>query len=213
MPSTYETETSRAPAQARERRPNGGRPSAAPGFLLIVAFLFATWLAFSDKRDLFHLAAGLGSAIAVAGLTHSLLAIGLRRTRSGRLAIRYVFSFPWHRQVSFVPWALWKIFEANIQVAWMILNPRLPIDPRVIRIRTGLRSDVSLTALATVITLTPGTCVLDIEGDEMVVHVIHPASAASMETEMVERVRRAFEPRPGELVPASEAGAEDTWRA
>jgi multicomponent Na+:H+ antiporter subunit E len=175
-----------------------------PGFLVIVVFLMLFWSGFSDKRDLFHIVAGLASSLLVAALTHSLLATGLRRTASGRLAVRYVFTFQWRRLLVFVPWLLWKILVANIQVTRLILHPRLPIDPAIIRVKTDLRRDLSKMALATVITLTPGTCVLDIEGDVFVIHKIHPVSAEDIPHEMVEMIRKTFELQ-GDLDSVAEA--------
>jgi multicomponent Na+:H+ antiporter subunit E len=177
------------------------RPRALGGFLTIVAFLMLIWLGFSNKRDLFHLATGLGSALAVAAMTHGLLAIGVRRDRRGRVAVRYVFTFRWHRLFVFVPWLLWKILAANVQVAWLILHPKMPIDPAIIRIKTGLRGDLSRMALATAITVTPGTCVLDIVGDEVVIHKIHPVAAEDIPTRVVAMVRWVFEPGEDEEVP------------
>jgi multicomponent Na+:H+ antiporter subunit E len=180
-----------------------GGPSAVPGFLLIVGFLMLIWIGFSDKRDLFHLLSGLGASLLVAGLTHGVLAIGVRRTRRGRQVVHYVFAFRWHRLLVFVPWLLWKICTANVQVAWLILHPRMPIDPAIIRAKTGLRGDLARTALATVITLTPGTVVLDIQGDEFVIHKIHPVSAEDiLSGELLDMVKKTFEPE------AAAGGAE-----
>ncbi len=178
--------------------------SAAPGVLITTGLLFGLWLGLSDKYDAFHLGAGLASALVVAIHNRRLLAIGLRRTRRGRLVTRYVFSFPWYRLVVLVPWALWQILVANWQVARMILHPRLPIDPRVDRISTGLRSELARAAAATLITLTPGTCVLAIDGDELTVHSIHPVSSASIASGLVEMIRWTFEPRPDELLSGNE---------
>ncbi len=58
---------------------------------------------------------------------------------------------------------LWECIKANIDVAWRVLCPTLPIRPGTIRIRTKLRSDIGLTFLANSITLTPGTTTVDID--------------------------------------------------
>jgi multicomponent Na+:H+ antiporter subunit E len=181
----------RPPADAPRR---AGNPSALPGFLIIVGFLMLIWLGFSSKRDLFHLASGLGASVLVAVLTHRVLAIGVRRNRRGRLVFRYIFDFRWHRLLIFIPWMLLKIAAANVQVAYLILHPKMPISPAIIRVRTGLYGRVSRTALGTIITLTPGTVVLDIVGDEFVIHKIDKASAADiLSGEMLEMVRKTFE--------------------
>lgn len=180
----------RPPADARER----AEPSALPGILIIAGFLMLIWLGFSNKRDLFHIASGVGASLLVAILTHGVLAIGVRRNRKGRLVYRYIFDFRWHRLVIFIPWMLLKIAAANVQVAYLILHPKMPIAPAIIRVKTGLHGRVSRTALGTIITLTPGTVVLDIVGDEFVIHKIDKAAAADiLSGEMLEMVRKTFE--------------------
>ena len=107
----------------------------------------------------------------------------------------YVYDFGWHRLLVFAPWLVWKIASANLQVAMLVLRPDMPIDPRIIRVRIDLDKDVSRMAMAAAITLTPGTCVLDINGEEFVIHCIHPSSAEDIHSgAMLEVVRWTFEP-------------------
>lgn len=175
------------PADAR-------RPSVIPGWLVMTGFLSAVWLGFSDKYDLFHLSAGLLSAAAVAAASHSLLVAGVRRTRRGRRVYYYFWSFRWHRLVIFLPWLVWKIASANLHVTRMVLHPRMPIDPALIRFSTNLHSDLARLALAATITLTPGTCVVDVDRDVFTVHKLHPASASDIDSgAMIEMVRKTFE--------------------
>ncbi|NPV70797.1 MAG: Na+/H+ antiporter subunit E [Firmicutes bacterium] len=72
---------------------------------------------------------------------------------------------------------VFEMVSANIQVARLVLHPRMPIEPRVIRFRTKLRGTSSRVMLANAITLTPGTLTLDIQGDEFVVHCISAKAA------------------------------------
>ncbi|MFA5143698.1 MAG: Na+/H+ antiporter subunit E [Candidatus Omnitrophota bacterium] len=58
---------------------------------------------------------------------------------------------------------LWKCLLANLDVAWRVLHPDLPIRPGTLRLRTKLKSDMGLTFLANSITLTPGTTTIDID--------------------------------------------------
>lgn len=161
------------------------------GFALMVALLMAIWVAFSGMYDLFHLTAGLGCSILVAALTFWLMP---QHDGAERDHPHFLFTFRWYLLPVFVPWLLWKITTANVQVAGLILAPGQGIDPSVIRVKTGLRGDLSRMAMAAVITLTPGTCVLDILGDEFVVHRLHPSTSEDLVSgRMVEMVRRTFE--------------------
>ena len=58
---------------------------------------------------------------------------------------------------------LWECLKANIDVAYRVIHPGLPIRPGTVRVKTGLKSDVALTFLANSITLTPGTTTVDID--------------------------------------------------
>ncbi len=72
--------------------------------------------------------------------------------------------------VLYLPLFLWKLIVANVSLAKIVLNPKLPINPGFVRIKTGLDSDVSKLILANSITLTPGTLSVDVEEDELLIH-------------------------------------------
>jgi multicomponent Na+:H+ antiporter subunit E len=54
-----------------------------------------------------------------------------------------------------------------------VLHPDLPIRPGIVRIRTTLKSEMAKTFLANSITLTPGTLVMDIDGQDLYIHWIY----------------------------------------
>jgi multicomponent Na+:H+ antiporter subunit E len=66
---------------------------------------------------------------------------------------------------------IWHIIIANIQIAWRVLKPRLELRPAVIAVRLSARSDAEITALANLITLTPGTLTVDISPDHSALYV------------------------------------------
>ena len=66
---------------------------------------------------------------------------------------------------------LWECLKANIDVAWRVIYPTLPIRPATIRIKTDLKSDIGLTFLANSITLTPGTTTVDIDKENGYIYV------------------------------------------
>jgi multicomponent Na+:H+ antiporter subunit E len=63
-----------------------------------------------------------------------------------------------------------ELVLANINVMRLVFSPRIDIQPGVIRIDTKLRSPIGRLALANSISLTPGSLVLDVENDTLVVH-------------------------------------------
>lgn len=56
----------------------------------------------------------------------------------------------------------WELLKANWDVAKRALCPKLPINPGIVKIETGLRGEYAQACLANSITLTPGTITLDI---------------------------------------------------
>jgi len=78
---------------------------------------------------------------------------------------------------------LFRIIEANVNVARHVLF--MDINPGIIKIETDLRSHAAVTALANIITLTPGTLTLDVketlEGNILYVHWIDVKTVSSEE--------------------------------
>lgn len=64
-----------------------------------------------------------------------------------------------------------ELIVANLQVAWIVIHPRLPIRPALIELPLALRDDLQITGLATLITLTPGTVTVDVAPDRSALHV------------------------------------------
>ncbi len=105
------------------------------------------------------------------GFVVGYLALGLSQ-RSGRAA-GYRSKFP--RVITFVLFILGELLLANLRVAYMVLSPRLRIRPAVVAIPLEATSDLEISLLANLITLTPGTLYLDISDDRktMFVHTIY----------------------------------------
>ncbi|MGB8492097.1 MAG: Na+/H+ antiporter subunit E [Bacteroidales bacterium] len=66
-----------------------------------------------------------------------------------------------------------ECIKANLDVAYRVLHPAMPIRPGIVKVRTTLKSDLARTLLANSITMTPGTISVDIVGDFLYVHWIY----------------------------------------
>ncbi len=164
-------------------------------FLLLTANLFIFWFVLSGMTDLVHLLMGLVSAVAVTIVTRPLLLMPWGADRAGRLP---AWDLPWLRLFTYWPWLAWQIIQANLQVALLVLHPRMPIKPQLVRFRKPLPGSVAHMILANSITLTPGTITVDLEGDEYIVHALSDEAARSLlpsvgEGEMQRRVGAVFE--------------------
>jgi multicomponent Na+:H+ antiporter subunit E len=60
--------------------------------------------------------------------------------------------------------------RANLNMLRYVYARRIDIDPGIVRIKTRLKTPVGRLALANSIALTPGSLVVDLEGDTLTVH-------------------------------------------
>ncbi|MCA9283765.1 MAG: Na+/H+ antiporter subunit E [Phycisphaerales bacterium] len=149
--------------------------------LSLVASLFAFWLLLSGYFEAFLLAAGLGSAVAVALFAR-------------RMHVADREGLPIDRSLQAVlywPWLVVEILKSGWTVTRIILDPRLPISPTMVRFRPSQRSTVGLVTHANSITLTPGTLTVEASESEFVVHGLTTAGAEGcIDSEMDRRVSR-----------------------
>lgn len=84
---------------------------------------------------------------------------------------------------------LYELVLANLQVAWVILRPRLEVRSAFIRLPIELRSDGAITALANMISLTPGTISVDVAADRrsLLVHCLNVDDVAAIKRTIKER--------------------------
>jgi len=73
----------------------------------------------------------------------------------------------------YIPYFLFYCVRANLDVAYRVLHPDVPIRPGIVHVRTDLTSEMAKTFLANSITLTPGTLTVDIQGQDLYVHWIN----------------------------------------
>jgi len=148
---------------------------------LVFATCFGLWLVLSGHPTPFHLLEGALASGLVTYLNRDLEVVSAAVRCSPRF-LRYL------------PWLLKEIVIANLQVIRVVLDPRLPVDPTIVRFSTRLAGDLAVTTFANSITLTPGTVTVDVDGKDFVVHALThqtPESFAVMER----RVGEAFRER------------------
>ncbi|MDQ2052141.1 monovalent cation/H+ antiporter subunit E [Natronolimnohabitans sp. A-GB9] len=106
------------------------------------------------------------------------------------------------RGIVFVPYLLWEITKANVLFAYVVLHPKLPIDPRLDRVDAAVGSGMSVTAFANSITLTPGTLTVDADGHCLLVHSLNASAQEDLFDGVHERaVRYLFYGREGLELP------------
>lgn len=159
-----------APESDSHRRPRDIRSLA-----ILVLFLVVLWLIFSGKFDALHLGYGVISIILV-----TVMCRGLLTGPSDRPENEVFPRINWLRALAYPWWLLLQIMISNLQVAALIVNPRLPAAPLLLEFRSGLQSDLARLTLGNSITLTPGTLTLRVEDDVFLVHALRPSLASGL---------------------------------
>ncbi len=145
--------------------------------LFIVLYIF--WLLLSGMFTPFLLSAGVGCALAVVWFARRMDVVDAEGhpIRLGLSGLRY-----W-------PWLIKEIIKSAWDVSKIILHPKLPISPTLIRFVPSQTTDVGLVMHANSITLTPGTITIEATAKEFFVHGITQACAqAVVGSEMDRRV-------------------------
>lgn len=131
--------------------------------VLLSSLLFVFWIILTAAFTAHELVLGAICSALVAVISFSILANVL----DPRITPAVILRFPF-----FALALLLQIIKANIDVALIIVNPRLPIDPRIIEYWTYLPDDLPRTIFADSITLTPGTVTVELDEDKLYVHCL-----------------------------------------
>lgn len=87
----------------------------------------------------------------------------------------------WLPTLKYVPWLMWQIVLANIDVLKMVWKPgKLNIKPQMVVCPHELRSAYGISTYANSITLTPGTVTLETGDKEFLVHALTDAFAKDL---------------------------------
>lgn len=139
-------------------RPTSHKPA---GFLWLWLLLTFVWVAANSSLAIPSIATGALISAALAWLlTRSFPAWGDVRFSPARLFhfVRYTGVF------------LVELLRANLTMLRYVYAPRIDIDPGLVKVKTRLKTPIGRLALANSIALTPGSLVVDIEGDTLLVH-------------------------------------------
>ena len=164
--------------------------------LIQALLLMAFWLLLSGHYDILHVSFGVFSVILVVLINYPLRKnLFSREEHSGTLKLSFL------RLIYYIPWLLWQIVIASLQVAYAVLSPKCPVDPSLLRFKTGLGNTSSKVILGNSITLTPGTITLEIEQDEFLVHSLMDVSASGIiDGTLPGEVAKLYERRPGQVL-------------
>ncbi len=104
---------------------------------------------------------------------------------------KYVKILP--RVISFLFYFLYAVIVANLQVAYEVMTPNLNVKPGIIKIPLDVETNVEISLLANLITLTPGTLSIDVSDDKKVLYV-HTMYVDDKD-KFIHDIKRGFERR------------------
>ena len=73
--------------------------------------------------------------------------------------------------VRFIFFYLWNLILASLKIAYDVITPRHHMRAGVIAVPLDAQTDAEITALANLITITPGTLSLDVSTDRKVLYI------------------------------------------
>ena len=124
--------------------------------VLLMIWIFGTWPFVDGKIDVQVMAAGVIASLIVAFLFHEIL------PKEHHVFISPVRLF-WF--LVYLPVFFYYVMKANLDVVYRAIHPQMPIKPGIVKIKTNLKTESGITALANSITLTPGTLTVDLTDD------------------------------------------------
>ncbi len=150
-------------------------------FLFSFVILFILWLLLAGT-DTQELILGAGVSLLISLLFYKRLSLyGEFRVslKAFIYTIMYIFVF------------LAALVRSNLDVAFRVIQPVIPINPGIVHVKTKLKSPLARLILANSITLTPGTLTIETSGEDFYIHWINIQTAD--ETGATEAIVKNFE--------------------
>jgi len=162
------------------------------GFFLRAVFLALIWAALQGSFQPQTLLLGFGIGLVVVWFVWPLYELSdTRDQRADIWSWRLVFRM-W-RFIVLVFVFLWELLMSGLRVAREVLRPTLRIQPGVIAYPLDVQTGREITALANLISLTPGTLSLEVSDDRQVLY-IHAILVQDEEaTEVRQQIKRRLE--------------------
>jgi len=124
--------------------------------LIYFVLAFIIWLLLTWSLQAQIIIAGLGASVIVSLLFHKILP----KEHYVFISLTRLFWI-----LVYIPVFFYYVIIANIDVVYRVLHPKMPIKPGIVKIKTNLKTQSGITALANSITLTPGTLTVDLTDD------------------------------------------------
>jgi len=109
---------------------------------------------------------------------------------------RYFYRVP--KTLGFIFYFLYEMIVANIQVAYDVITPKYFFKPGIVRYPLNAKTDFEINLLSMVISLTPGTLIMDVSEDKksLYIHVMYLKD----KDRFIEQIKNGFERRLLEII-------------
>lgn len=188
-------EVEEAPVHRELRRPLLVRRGTVEQYLALFGLSYVFYLLLAGSLATFELVTGaITAGIVATALWGISLTSPVQPVRFGKQFARFLL---------YVPYLLYEIAKANVEIAYVVLHPDLPIDPEVVEFDAAVWSALPVTTLANSITLTPGTLTVDVSRRHFTVHTLTQNSREGLFSGALERaVRFVFYGRAAARIPS-----------
>lgn len=188
-------EVEEASVQRERRSPLLVRRATLAQYFALFSVSYVFYLVLAGSLATFELVTGAISAgIVATALWGISLTSPVQPVRTGSRVVRLAL---------YAPYLLYEIAKANVEIAYVVLHPDLPIDPEMVEFDAAVWSALPVTTLANSITLTPGTLTVDVTRQHFTVHTLTRSSREGLFSGTLERaVRFVFYGRAGARIPS-----------
>lgn len=143
-------------------------------------FLVLLWVTFTGTLHIERLLWGM----AVIGILQWLYA---KKLHKDYFFFKMSFGILWC-WIRFMAILFHEILKANIQVAILVLQPKIELSQGYFYYKPKLKTDFAKMVFANSITLTPGTITVDYEGEDMIIHYLTESSTLDLVDSNMERI-------------------------
>ena len=158
-----------------EKTSKNSRKNIIIMFFLLLFF----WSIIDGKLTVESIILGSSASILIIYLNKDIL---FTSSDGGPVTIRFLWHF-----TALIAILIVEIVKSNINVAKIVLNPKMPIEPSFIRVPVRFKKDFNKVLYGNVVTLTPGTLTVDIDEDEYIIHALTKEAAEGLHGSELEK--------------------------
>ncbi len=158
-------------------------------YIGVTLILFLFWVAVSGSLQWSQLVVGLAAAAFVTYFNRTMLITIKERPAVNLRTITWLVGYFFK--------LLFDIVIANFQVAWLVLHPKMPIEPNMVKLEVDIEKIASRVLLANSITLTPGTLSVLTDEKKFLVHALTIKSGEALKSwPLIKRLKQMEVDRP-----------------